>query len=237
MRRLYCLLLLGVNCCCFAQKIVDVNTTNANGLSGNSFYAVNGVPFVNTKFVNLVEGSPYLTTYWLKGRVIGSNAQRYATTLLKLDLLSNELHFMNKEGTELVTSMPARELFLNDTVKNYAYRLISASFLPVSKAEKSQWYQLLDSGKARLYKVYTKLLSETLPYGASTHEQRITTREKYYVEINNTLVNVKDIKDLPVLLPEKKAELEAYLKNQDDKNLSVEDRWKKIIQFYNSFSK
>ena len=236
MRKLYFLFLLGISYCSIAQKTIDVNATNANGISTSSFYAVNGTPFVNSKFVNLIEGTPYLTTYWLKGRVIGSNGQRYSATLLKIDLLSSELHFMNKAGVELVTNLSTREMFLEDTVKNYSYHLFNASFLPVDKNEKSQWYQLLDSGKTKLYKVYMKLLSETLPYGAFTHEQRITTKEKYYVEVNNALVNVKDIKDLPAVLPGKKEELTSYLKKQDDKSLSIEDRWKKIIRFYNSLS-
>lgn len=234
MRTLLCFISLAVCYYSSAQKTVDVNAAETNGIGSTSFYAVNGVPFVNTKFVNLVEGSPYLTTYWVKGRVIGSKGERYSPALLKLDLLSNELHFMSKEGVELVTSLAVREIFLEDTVQNSSCHLINASFLPVPKNEKNGWYQLLDSGQVNLYKVHSKLLSETLPYGASTHEQRITTRDKYYLEINKALLGVRNIKELPELLSERKDDLTLYLKNGDDKNLPVENRWKNAIHYYNS---
>lgn len=236
MRTLLCSISMALCYCSSAQKMVDVNAAETNGIGSTSFYSVNGTPFVNTKFVNLVEGSPYLTTYWLKGRIIGDKGQRYSPALVKLDLLSNELHFLNKEGVELVTTIATREIFLEDTVKNYSCHLVNAAFLPVPRNEKNQWYQLLDSGNVNLYKVYAKLLSETLPYGASTHEQRITTREKYYLEINRELVSVKNIKDLPELLPEKKDDLALYLKNSDDKNLPPENRWINAVHYYNSIA-
>ncbi len=39
----------------FAQKVIDVNAASTNGIGQNSFYTAGGVPFINAKFVNLLE--------------------------------------------------------------------------------------------------------------------------------------------------------------------------------------
>ena len=52
-----------------AQKVIDVSKQDVT-VGSDLFFTVGGEPFVNAKFVSLVEGSPYFKDEWLKGSVI-----------------------------------------------------------------------------------------------------------------------------------------------------------------------
>jgi hypothetical protein len=75
------------------------------------------------------------------------------------------------------------------------------------------------------------------PYGSATTEQRIKTTEKYLVLYNNAFLEVKKIKDVPSILANKKKELEVFLKNNDDQKASMDDRFVKLIEYYNTLFK
>jgi hypothetical protein len=216
-----------------AQKVVDVNANASNTLGPGNYYTVNGTPFVNTKFVNLVEGTPYLTDHWLKGTVLDKTGQRFGNALLKMDLLNNELHFIAKDGREMLATIDAKEMWLEDTVEKLSYHLVNAE--DIFKAhDQNKWFLQLENGKVRLLKASLKLLSETLPYGTSIHEQRIHTKDKYYLEVNGSLVTVTKEKDIVSLLTDKKIELEAYLKMDKSDKTSREEKFKNLVAHYNS---
>ncbi|MFL5809507.1 MAG: hypothetical protein ACJ749_08290, partial [Flavisolibacter sp.] len=63
------------------------------------------------------------------------------------------------------------------------------------------------------------------------------TNESYLFYYNNTLMEIKKIKDAPSVLANKKTELEEFLKNKDDKKLSMDERFKALIDHYNSLVK
>ena len=48
----------------FAQRIIDVDKLEGSAL--NYFRSVNGEPTMYTKFVRLVEGTPYFSDKWMK---------------------------------------------------------------------------------------------------------------------------------------------------------------------------
>ena len=54
---------------------------------------------------------------------------------------------------------------------------------------------------------------------------------------NNAFFDVKKIKDVPSILSNKKNELEAFLKTKDDAKASMDDRFVKLVEYYNSLLK
>jgi hypothetical protein len=102
---------------------------------------------------------------------------------------------------------------------------------------KDSWYLWLLTGTASLYKIFEKNLSEQKPYGSATFEQHIKTLEKYLILYNNAFLEVKKLKEVPSVLSNKKAELEAFLKTKDDPKASMDDRFIKLIEYYNSLIK
>src|SRR5215212_8987631 len=84
-----------------AQTVIDVNKVqNAPGQS--LYFIVGGVPFVNAKFVSLVEGTPYYKDEWLKGSLVSTEGKEFKNLLLKLDLVDNEVHYQDEKGNELI---------------------------------------------------------------------------------------------------------------------------------------
>jgi hypothetical protein len=225
-----CLLLLHLG---FAQRVVDVSAENTK-LSNQSPYVVNGSPFINEKYVRLVEGTPYFKAEWLKGVLVGETGQEYKDLLVRVDLITNEVHYQDQNGFEMVAVTPIKEIVLTDSTGNNFKLVHSTSFPKTASAIKQGWYQWLASGKATLYQFQTKGIGEIRPYGSATYEQHVSTTEKYLVLINDAFIEIKKPKDVPAILANKKKELEEWLKKKDDTRASLEDRFTAMIEYYNS---
>ena len=86
---------------CFAQQVVDVSKQDVR-IGPGMFFVSGGQPFVTTKFVNLVEGSPYFKDEWLKGIVVDASNQEYKDIKLRVDLSSNTLHYLDNNEKEFI---------------------------------------------------------------------------------------------------------------------------------------
>jgi len=220
----------------FAQQVVDVSKENS-GVNTNTFYTVSGEPFVTTKFVNLVEGTPYFKDDWMGAILVDGKNNQYKSKSVRLDLLDNKIHFLDDGGREMIASLDAKQIIFTDTSGNN-FKFLYSSALPGDlKSVKHGWYLWLVTGKASLYKYFTKTLSEMRPYNSATYEQYIKTKASYLVLYNNALMEIKKLKDAPAVLANKKAELENFLKTKDKETDSMDDRFAALIQFYNSLVK
>jgi len=220
---------------CTAQKTVDV-TSGDTRVDQNSFYTVNGTPFVNVKFVALVEGTPYYKDEWSKGVLVSETGQQYKNLSIKLDLYENVIHYLDEKGVEMTTFSPIKEVVLTDALGNNT-RFVRVSSLKAPLESKSEWVHWLYTGTASLYKVYEKKYWEQRPYNSATTEQHVRTNEKYLVLANNVFLEIKKLKDAPSVLASKKTELEEFLKTKDDKNASMDDRFVALIEYYNNLLK
>src|ERR1043165_2921333 len=88
---------------CNAQRTIDVNKVEETPTRG-LFYVVGGTPFSLAKYANVTEGTPYFRDQWMKGIAIVKNGDQYNNQLLKLDLISNELHYLDSSGQEMITT-------------------------------------------------------------------------------------------------------------------------------------
>jgi hypothetical protein len=215
----------------FSQtKTVDVDKNDAN--VNNAYFAVGGVPFVNTKFVRLTEGSPYFKDEWSKGLLLLEKDKQYKG-LLKLDLYSNEVHYQDVKGNDFVVAQPIKKIVFTDDLATLGF--VHASLLPKSTVPfKADWYLELYTDSVSLYKYFVKQLSENRPYNSATYEQKIRTVEVYRVHYNNSAVEIKKLKDAPSLFGDKKAALEEFLKTRDDKKASMDDRMIAFVTYLNS---
>lgn len=213
-----------------AQRVVDVD--KAENINESMFQAVGGEPYVNVKFVRLVEGTPYFNDNWLKGIVVLSNDRHTAPGLLKLNLMDDELHYLDKKKQEMIATTPVKEIILTDTLINASFHFIHSSAFPSLAGVKKGWYLQLTSGRARLFKFFKKQLLEQRPYGYATVEQTIQTSEEFYVLKDGTLSEIKKARDIPGILGDNKPEVENYLKKLG--NGATSDKMAAVINFYNS---
>ena len=215
-----------------SQRVIDVNKNDVDPTRG-FFYVVGGEPFSIAKYVKVVAGSPYFSEDWMRGSVISSSGQRYDSLQLKLDLLANELHFLDKEGRELITSNPLSEVLLTDSVSGVQSRFVHSSAIAVSVAPDEGWYQLLASGTVTLFVRLHKEISETMPYGSATAEQTIKTSPRYFISFNNVFARIKKINDLADLLNGKSTDVRTYISNNRLSGKSSND-YIRVVSYYNS---
>lgn len=215
----------------FAQQVVDVGKTDAN-VNLNAFYTVGGTPFVTTKYVRVVSGTPYFSENWMRGKLELSSGRIYDSQVVRLDLLADELHYLGRNGEELVASTRIKRVSLTDTITGAQYNFIHSHFLEGSSSHPTGWYQLLENGKAALYKKTGKLVSESRPYGSATIEQSVKSNDQYFVSLNGSLSRVKKINELPELLGDRKEEIGQYI--ADNKlNGKKDAHYMTVIAYYN----
>jgi len=218
-----------------AQRTTDISSKDPDLLK--DFFVVGGEPFVNTKFTKLVSGTPFFKDDWMSAVVIFPDNRQQKDLPVKINLHTNEVHYIDLHGAERVAMNTLKEIVLTDSLRGTNFRFVHSSGMPKAVGLREGWYLWLHSGDASLYKVFNKTITETKPYGSSYTEQSMKTTESYLVHYNNALIEIKKIKDAPAVLANKKAEVEDYLKNQDNKSLSTDDRMARLMAYYNSLLK
>lgn len=217
---------------CMAQKVVDVD--KSDGVPINSFYTVNGTPVTNVRFVRLTDGTPYFRDSWMKGVAISTKDARYQNPQVKLDLLDNEVHFLVNRESELICTIPLKDITLTDTISGASYHFVWSPAVPGLPSAKKGWYLQLAEGKAALYQSFNKTVQEFKPFNSPVAEQKIVTTEDYFLTFNGNLFRPKKWKEIPTVLADKKEALEAFLKTDRMKEGSNAERMAAIVSYYNS---
>ena len=219
---------------CNAQRVIDVNQVDVTPTRG-MFYVVGGNPFSMAKYAKVNEGSPFFKDEWMKGSVIVKSGDQYDNQLLRLDLISNELHYLDSVGQEMITTEKVAEAILKDTLSGKRYRFVYSTAIDVPKSEKpaNGWYELLSMGTANMFCKHQKEIVETRPYGAATYDEAIKTTSLYFLANNGSFYRIKKIKDIPDILSDKRSELINYINNKDLSGKSDSD-YSSLIDYYNS---
>ena len=230
-------------CCCFsllyldvvAQKTVDVDKEVAQGGATNYLYMVAGTPFVTAKFARVVEGSPFFNEEMSRGAIILSGGKEYKNIPVRLNLLETQVNYLNDKHIEMIASTPVKEVVIWDTIFNNDHRFIFSDYIESSQKPERDFYELLQSGKAELYKQYKKAILESKPYGSATVEQTIKTDTRYYLLVNGQWTRVKKLKDLATVFPDKNDEILKFI---NDKKLSGDNEvnFKAVVFYYNSLA-
>ena len=225
--------------CCFSllcyiaasQKTIDVDKESDRALT--YLYTVGGTPFITAKFARVVEGSPFFNEQKMRGAIILSEGKEYKNILLRLNLLESQVNYLNEKEVELIASTPVREIVLWDTINNHDHRFIFSDYIKTTDKPEKDFYELLQAGKAELYKQYKKRILENKPYGSATVEQTIQTNLRYYVLLNDTWIKLNKLKDLPNTFPGKRVEISKFI---SDNRLSgdTEKNFEAVVSYYNS---
>lgn len=219
---------------CNAQKVIDVSKVEENPTKG-LFYVVGGQPYSLAKYTKVVDGTPFFKDEWMRGSVIVKSGEQYDDQMLRLDLIDNEVHYLDSLGQEMISTDAIVEVLLKDSLLGNRYRFVYSSAISVPKSERpaNGWYQLLSMGSANLFRKFQKEIVETRPYGAATYEQSIKTSSIFFVAYKNMFLRIKKIKDLPDILMDKRTELNNYI---NSKSLSgkTDSDYINLVEYYNS---
>jgi len=233
MRRLltYCLL----TTICFqaiSQRVIDVDKEDIK--SGALTYLVTGggTPFVNAKFAKLVSGSPFFKEELMRGVLISADGTEYRNITIRLNLLESQVNFLNNQ-VEMIVGTPLREVIIWDTINKKNHRFIFSEHIETTDKPEKDFYELLETGRAQLYKQYKKIMREDRPYNSATYEQTIQTNIRYFVLIGGQWKKVTKIKDLVTVLSDKKNEVQQHINTKRLSGDSEED-FQAVIRNYNS---
>lgn len=217
----------------YSQTVIDVGKTSSGGNASNLIYAVGGVPMNNAKYVSIVEGSPFFNETFTDGKIVLSGGKIYTNIKLRLDMMENTVQYISPEGEELIATTPIKTVFLRDSATQKENQFDHSGQMMTLSNVKTGWYQLLDTGKLKLYKRHDKTIRENKPYGSATTEQYITTSYSYYILLNAVFTPVKKIKALPDMLQDKKSELLEYINSNNLTGKSDMD-YIAVVQYYKS---
>ena len=214
-----------------AQRVIDVDKFDGSALS--FLKSVGGEPLSNTKFVRVVDGSPYFVDQWLKGSVF-IEENEYRNIFLRLNILETSLEFKDSKGELMICTQPVKRVMLKDSSAGTSYAFVHSGVLPSTPEFKNVWLMELASGKASLYKLAKKQINEVRPYGSATNEQHIQTSYSYFLLQNNTFTRIRKVSDLVDVLSNKQKELQDFAKSNKLSNKDETDMIK-LVAYYNTF--
>ncbi len=227
-----CLSLIWVNG--FSQRTIDVDKDpNVNGGILQNAYTVGGKPFVTAKFSKVIEGSPFFNEQMMHGKIISSEGKEYKDLSMRLNLLESQVNYMGNKQVEMIATSPVKEIVLSDTVQKTDHHFIFSEYIEIPDKPEKGFYELLETGKAELYKQHKKTLLESKPYGSATIEQKIQTEIRYFTLVNGQWIRIKKMKDLTTAFYKKNKEISKFI---TEKNISEnsESNFESITAYYNS---
>jgi hypothetical protein len=151
-----------------------------------------GEPIPNN-YSRVTEGSPFFSPEWMKARAIGVDGKIYDNLTAKLNLLEPGIHYQDDQQRELRMNIALRELVLSDPASGTVFRFRRAGEICQGNAQ--SWYQVLDSGRASLLKLDTRILTEVKPYGSSVTEEHITASVRFFLVADGKCRQVRSTAD------------------------------------------
>ncbi len=208
-----------------AQKgFVTEATTNSYQV-----FDASGRAFVNP--TEDVEGSPYFKPEWQFGSAI-LNDKRFNDIRLRLDLHTDEVHYLDSGNRELVLPKGLVKAVVWPT--GHDSTLFQCGFPAIDTRDANSFYLVLSSGKYWLLHSITKPISERKDQMSGETKKEFTTYDDYYVYNGTTLQRVKkDKASILSLLSDKKEKVDDFITTNKLKLKSMDDI-KRIIDYYNT---
>lgn len=234
MRTILLICLMSVAATSFGQGIIPYHASDAaTPTAPPSIAIIAGVPYSLDKYVRIVNGSPFFNDTWMKGKVLLLNGSISAALLMRLNLLDNEVNFIDSKGKEMTISAPMRYIMMTDSAGN-EYSFLHGDQLTEEKDLQDVWFQVLVNSRISLCKQIKMAIRESKPYGSATAEQSIQTSQIFFVHRKNELIRIKKWDDLLSVLDDKKQLVRQYCKEHHLSGRSDNDYIQLLTYYDNS---
>lgn len=140
---------------------------------------VNGRPLYLPTNYN-AEGSPYFLDDYRPARIVLADGSVYSDIRVKFNLVERLVQYLDKNGKEMVTDKPVRQLTLLNPEEGKEYVLESDG--PALNSNNAVVYQLLDSGAVRLLKKITVTSRDEKPYSSASITRVYDRKEILYYQ-------------------------------------------------------
>lgn len=215
------------------QQTINLDSVPSNYNASNSVYSSGGLLFNNSKFVRLVKGSPYFGKGWYPADIKMAEG-RHTNILIRLDLLDQELHYLDK-SQEYVTNKTFPEIDIRDSATGKMY-IFRSGYPPAAGTTARSYFEVLAEGKITLLKLHKKTLSENRPFNSATTEQTIYDTKQYFLVKEQIPERIKLNKtDILNAIPDNRQAVQQYISEKKIKGKSEHDLTD-IINYYNSLN-
>jgi hypothetical protein len=167
-----------------------------------------------------------------------------AKTKIKLNLYTNEIHFTNKDGVEMVVVRDAirKIIFHKSDTANDAFAVFENNVAPIAenneRAENSSYVQVLNQGDIQVLKYTRKALNSADSLFGTMKRYYFSDQPMYYLYHKSgsfyrlSKLNQAKLMDL---LPEATMQIHGTWINTNKINFKKEDDFVRFIQYYNAW--
>jgi hypothetical protein len=212
---------------------ICVNSLFGQGVTSD-IYIIDqkGSPVKSNPYVDII-GSPFYSSEWANSSLLFANGKRVHNVKTKVNLFSNEVHYLNETDQELAFPMGSvKEIeFISN---GSAVRFLSGLPAFEKQTTNGSFFESLNTGKCQLVIHRSKKLIEKKEFNSAVVEKKFNNNETYFILINNSLVKFKrdEAYLLDVLKDQKEALLEFFKATKI--NLKKEGDVISVLSFYNS---
>lgn len=206
----------------------------AEGKTSVVVFDANGKPFDNPP--PDIAGTPFLWDAWRLGAVRLQDGRVFDSVRLRLNLQTQQIHFLNKDNTEiaLFRGYIKGVRFYAGQGKSLDTAEFQTGFPAVDLQDESSFYQVISKGKVWLLKSERKIIStEKNEFSGDSH-QEFVGYEDYYLYNGTAMQRIKKDKSAILdALGDQKAKLEDFIAANHLK-LKTTDEIRRVIDYYNS---
>jgi hypothetical protein len=193
-----------------------------------------GRPFEVHQF-DRVKGSPFYIDSFTHCYFTIGDGKTYKGIKMRLNLFSNELHFLGKDNAEFVADKGVirKIVFLRLISDSVESTVFGCGYPPINNNTGNTYYEELTAGKITLLKATTKVLQGRQSLTSSPLDKEFVDTHSYYIYMDGKINRLYKGKEYVLnLLADKKDEMAAFLTKEKLKCNSTEDI-RKAFMFYN----
>ncbi|RTL59216.1 MAG: hypothetical protein EKK37_13030 [Sphingobacteriales bacterium] len=185
-----------------------------------------------------VMGTPYFLDSFMNCVLTTKKGQKFAYDKMRLNLYTNQIHYLDKNNTELVVDegVITRVVFLKKGVDTIAGFAFSNDYPSINKNSNSTYYLEMNSGKARILEQISKEVGYSSMVTGQVPKKEFKEHKEYFVfnENHSKMERWRKGKDFVIgFLNDKKEQVEKFI-NDNNLNCKSTDDVVKVFDYYNS---
>lgn len=158
------------------------------------------------------EGSPYLTSEFKNGFVRTSSGEVFTNVPVRIDLVSNEIQFMQNGTILVLTNVDSLSYFENNEAKTNLH-ILKTGYPKVDRQTDSSVYEFLEGGDHVEAVKYLRCTQGTIKKMGEVEKLNFTTEAQYYFFIEGNMIRFKlGKKNVQEALSKYKEQVDAILK-------------------------
>ena len=186
-----------------------------------------------------IKGTPFLTDSFLYCHVWLFDNKTYSIPKMRLNLLTQKLHFLNETGSEFTTTgetIKKAVFFSDEQAQNTELLTISCGYPKISDNSEYTFYQQMNNGTVVLLKNITKTLITHPAVPSLPLTKEYVENSSYYIYNSKTKIIQKLKKSRDFILNflfQKKIDVQAFI---DSNNINVRSQADliKVLNYYNT---